>query len=102
LPCCSPSCRSLQSLRPKPIRSIPITRFPNFTVDHLGISTIYGRFNKNSGKVTIDRAAKTASIELNIETASVDTGDVEKAAGPARATSTCAPPISSTRRNFRA
>jgi len=56
----------------------PYHTFPNFTVDHLGISTIYGRFNKNSGKVTIDRAAKTASIELNIETASVDTGDVEK------------------------
>ena len=52
--------------------------FPNFSVDHLGIATIYGRFNKTSGKFTFDRAAGTGSVELAVETASVDTGDGDK------------------------
>ena len=52
--------------------------FPNFSIDHLGVSTMYGQFKKTSGKVTIDRAAKSGSMELAIETASVDTGDTDK------------------------
>ena len=60
----------------------PYHTFPNFTVDHLGLSTIYGRFNKTSGKIVIDRAAKTASVDLAVETASVDTGDGEKGSRP--------------------
>jgi polyisoprenoid-binding protein YceI len=60
----------------------PYHSFPYFTVDHLGISTLYGRFNKMSGKFTIDRAAKSGSVELVIETASVDTGDLDKGSRP--------------------
>ena len=56
----------------------PFHTFPNFTVDHLGVSTLYGRFNKSAGKLTIDRAAKTGSVELTVDTASVDTGDSDK------------------------
>ena len=56
----------------------PYHTFPNFTLDHLGVSTIYGRFNKTSGKLTIDRAAKAGSIDLAVDTASVDTGDSDK------------------------
>src|SRR5499433_2495395 len=56
----------------------PYHTFPNFTVDHLGVSTVYGRFNKSSGKLTIDRAAKTGSVELAVDTSSVDTGDQDK------------------------
>lgn len=56
----------------------PYHTYPNFTVDHLGISTMYGHFNKSSGKVTIDRAAKTGSMEIVIDTASITTGDSEK------------------------
>ena len=52
----------------------PNHTFPNFTVNHLGFSTMRGRFNKSSGKLTLDRAAKTGSVELSIDTASVDTG----------------------------
>ncbi len=52
--------------------------FPNFTVEHLGLSMIYGRFDKTTGKFTIDRAAKTASLEIAIQTASVTTGDGDK------------------------
>lgn len=56
----------------------PLHTFPNFTVDHLGVSTLYGRFSKTSGKVTIDHVAKTGSIDLAVDTASVDTGDNDK------------------------
>ncbi|MFO1303688.1 MAG: YceI family protein [Burkholderiales bacterium] len=56
----------------------PYHTFPHFSLDHLGISTLYGQFNKSTGKVTIDRAAKTGSMEIVVETASVSTGDSDK------------------------
>lgn len=56
----------------------PFHTFPNFSVDHLGIATIYGRFDKTSGKFTLDRAAKSGSVELAVDTASVGTGDADK------------------------
>ena len=56
----------------------PYHTFPNFTIDHLGVSTIYGRFNKSSGKLMIDMAAKTGSVDLAVDTVSVDTGDGDK------------------------
>jgi polyisoprenoid-binding protein YceI len=56
----------------------PYHTFPSFTVDHLGISTIYGRFDKTSGKFTIDRASKSGAVDLAVETASVGTGDADK------------------------
>ncbi len=56
----------------------PYHTFPNFTVDHLGIATMFGRFDKTSGKATLDKAGKAASIDLTIEAASVTTGDSDK------------------------
>jgi polyisoprenoid-binding protein YceI len=58
----------------------PTHTYPNFTVDHWQLSTMHGRFNKTSGKFSFDRKAKTGSVELSIETASIDTGDNEKGA----------------------
>ena len=52
----------------------PRHTWPVFEVNHLGFSTQRGRFNKSSGKVTLDTAAKKGSVELVIETASVDMG----------------------------
>ena len=60
----------------------PYHTYPNFTVDHLGVSSMYGRFDKTTGKVTLDRAAKAGSIDLSIDTASVTTGDNEKGSRP--------------------
>jgi polyisoprenoid-binding protein YceI len=54
----------------------------NFAIDHLGISMIHGRFDKFSGKFTVDRAAKSGSAELAIETASVNTNDNDKGSRP--------------------
>ena len=48
--------------------------FPVFEVHHLGFSTQRGRFNSSSGKITLDTAAKKGSVELVIETASLDMG----------------------------
>jgi polyisoprenoid-binding protein YceI len=48
--------------------------FPVFEINHLGFTTQRGRFNKTSGKVTLDTAAKAGSVEATIETASIDMG----------------------------
>jgi polyisoprenoid-binding protein YceI len=56
----------------------PIHAHVGFAIDHLGIALIYGRFSKISGKFSVDRAAKTGSVDLVVETASVDTNDSER------------------------
>lgn len=60
----------------------PYHTFPHFEVSHLGYSNMRGRFDKSAGKFTIDRAAKTGSIELVVQTASITTGDNDKGARP--------------------
>lgn len=47
---------------------------PRFSYDHHGYSTQLSRFDKTSGKITIDRAAKTGSVYITIDTTSVNTG----------------------------
>ena len=49
--------------------------FPRFEINHFGFSTHHGQFNKTAGKLVLDRAAKTGSIELTVQTASIGTGD---------------------------
>ena len=56
----------------------PYHTYPNFSVDHMGFSTVYGRFDKSSGKFILDKAAKTGSLELTVETASINAADNEK------------------------
>ncbi len=60
----------------------PYHTYPHFAVDHLGVSTLWGRFDRSSGKFTIDRAAKKGTLELTVQTASVSTGDNDKGARP--------------------
>ncbi len=52
----------------------PNHTWPMFEVNHLGYSTQRGRFNKSSGKITLDVAAKKGSVDLTIETDSLDMG----------------------------
>jgi polyisoprenoid-binding protein YceI len=47
---------------------------PRFEYSHFGYSTQTSRFDKTSGKIVIDRAAKTGSADVTIEVASVNTG----------------------------
>ncbi len=52
----------------------PEHTYPSLEVPHLGISIFRGKFTKTSGKVTLDRAAQTGSVEVQIDAASVDFG----------------------------
>jgi len=48
--------------------------FPSFEVLHLGMSLQRGRFNKTTGKITVDTAARTGSVDVAIDATSVNTG----------------------------
>jgi polyisoprenoid-binding protein YceI len=60
----------------------PPHSIPQFELDYIGFTTIRGRFEKTSGKFTIDRAAKTGSVDFVIDAASVTTGDTERGSRP--------------------
>ncbi|OYW28217.1 MAG: polyisoprenoid-binding protein, partial [Methyloversatilis sp. 12-65-5] len=48
--------------------------FPRFSYSHFGFSTQLSRFNRTTGTVTLDRAARTGTVDITIDTTSVDTG----------------------------
>jgi polyisoprenoid-binding protein YceI len=48
--------------------------YPRFSYSHLGFSTQLSRFNTTTGKVVFDKAAKTGSVDIEIDAKSVDTG----------------------------
>jgi polyisoprenoid-binding protein YceI len=52
----------------------PTHTFVYFEVKHFGTSTNRGRWDKKEGSITVDRAAKTGRVELNIDVASINTG----------------------------
>ena len=47
---------------------------PSYEISHFGWSTQRGRFDKASGKITLDRAGKTGTVDISIDVASVSTG----------------------------
>lgn len=47
---------------------------PRFSYSHFGYSTQLSRFDKTTGKIVLDRQAKTGSVEVSVDTTSVDTG----------------------------
>jgi polyisoprenoid-binding protein YceI len=56
----------------------PDHTFPYFGISHLGFSTLHARFNKTAGNFTLDPAARTGSIELTVDSSSVDTGQAKR------------------------
>ena len=53
----------------------PMHTFPSFEADHLaGLSVWRGKFNKSSGKITMDKAAGTGTVDVVVDTASVNYG----------------------------
>lgn len=52
----------------------PTHTFVTFEARHFGTSTNRGRFDKKTGTISIDRAAKTGKVEVTIDTASINTG----------------------------
>jgi polyisoprenoid-binding protein YceI len=57
----------------------PEHTYPSFEADHMGLSMWRGRFNKTSGRITMDKAAGTGTVEIAIETASIDFGHAKLA-----------------------
>jgi polyisoprenoid-binding protein YceI len=53
----------------------PSHTFPSFRVAHLDISTQHGRFDRTRGNITLDREAASGSIAIEIDAASVSTGN---------------------------
>lgn len=47
---------------------------PRFEYNHFGYSTQLSRFDKTTGKITLDRAARTGSVQVEIDAKSVNTG----------------------------
>jgi polyisoprenoid-binding protein YceI len=52
----------------------PNHTYPSIEFSHMGISVWRGKFDKTSGRITIDRAAGTGTADIVIETASIDFG----------------------------
>src|SRR6476620_8369954 len=52
----------------------PNHTYPSFEADHMGISLWRGKFTKTSGTVVLDRAAKTGSVDITVDTSSLDFG----------------------------
>lgn len=49
--------------------------YPSFEADHMGgLSTWRGKFNASSGTITLDEQAQTGTVEVKIDTASIDFG----------------------------
>ena len=48
--------------------------FPRFSYSHFGYSTQLSSFSKTTGKVVFDAEAKTGSVDIVIDTISVNTG----------------------------
>jgi polyisoprenoid-binding protein YceI len=48
--------------------------YVRFSYSHMGFSTQESRFNKVSGTITFDPASKSGSVDISIDTKSVDTG----------------------------
>jgi len=47
---------------------------PRFSYNHFGYSQQESRFNKTTGKIILDSQAKTGSVDVTVDTTSVDTG----------------------------
>jgi polyisoprenoid-binding protein YceI len=48
--------------------------YPRFSYSHLGLSTQLSRFDRTTGTVVLDQAARTAAVDITIDMTSVDTG----------------------------
>lgn len=52
----------------------PDHTFPSLEMPHMGISVWRGKFNRASGQVTLDRAARHGTVEVEVDASSIDFG----------------------------
>ena len=55
----------------------PAHTFPSFAADHLGISVWRGKFTRSRGHVVLDRAARSGTVHVEVDLASVSFGHPE-------------------------
>ncbi len=54
----------------------PNHTYPSFEADHFGgVSVWRGKFTKSSGVVTLDREAKNGTVDVTVDTTTLDTGN---------------------------
>lgn len=52
----------------------PMHTFPSLEFSHMGISVWRGKFDRSSGTVAINRMAQTGSVDIVVDTASINFG----------------------------
>ena len=52
----------------------PTHTYPSLEFSHMGLSVWRGKFNKSSGKIVLDRAAKSGTVEVTIDVSSINFG----------------------------
>ncbi|HEX2585260.1 MAG TPA: YceI family protein [Steroidobacteraceae bacterium] len=53
----------------------PSHTYPSFEADHMGGMSVWrGKFNKSSGTITLDREAKSGTVDITIDTTSINFG----------------------------
>jgi polyisoprenoid-binding protein YceI len=53
----------------------PAHTYPSFEADHFGgLSVWRGKFTSSSGKIVLDQAAKTGSVDIKVDVRSIDYG----------------------------
>ena len=50
---------------------------PAYEIAHFGLSVQRGRFDKASGKITFDAAAKKGNADITVDTTSIDSGNAK-------------------------
>ena len=52
----------------------PMHTYPSIEFPHMGMSVWRGKFNRTTGKIALDRTAKTGTVEVSIDVASINFG----------------------------
>jgi polyisoprenoid-binding protein YceI len=52
----------------------PQHTFPSFEFSHMGLSVWRGKFDRSHGEITLDRSAKTGTVTVSIDPASINFG----------------------------
>jgi polyisoprenoid-binding protein YceI len=68
------ACSGIAAAAPVDYTLDPTHTFPSFEADHMGMSMWRGKFNKTSGKVSLDKEAGQGTLEVVVDMASVDFG----------------------------
>jgi len=54
----------------------PAHTYPSFEADHMGgLSVWRGKFNSSSGTIVLDKEAKTGTVDITVDTTSLDFGN---------------------------